>query len=149
MNAPVLTLHTMFASSPFITYQKAHTAMRELCTIKHDMCVCRHMSCSSMASGSQKFEFVLRYEELSRMESVCFLSVGPRDDSRRTSRDQICFLSSMTRRGCTCCIPTWRHILHSMFAPSGKPITARIVSRICMHTRRESADRFQMDRISS
>ena len=53
----------------------------------------------------------LRYDELSRIESVCFL--------------------------------------YSIVASSGRPITLRIVSRICMHTLRESADRFQMERMSS
>lgn len=63
------------------------------------------------SSGHQKFAFVLRYDELSRIESVCFL--------------------------------------YSIVASCGSPMTKRIVSRICMHTRRESAERFQMDKMSS
>lgn len=39
--------------------------------------------------------------------------------------------------------------LHSMVALSGRDMTERIVSRICMQTRRESADLFQTERMSS
>ena len=66
---------------------------------------------SMRRAPAQKLALVLRYEELSRIESVCFL--------------------------------------YSIVASSGRPITLRIVSRICMHTLRESADLFHTERMSS